>query len=435
MAFQNFIFLLWCLGTASTFSSHLLAAEGTESSAGRVVELVRQLAGDDVATREAAVLELENLVTRAARPEAGKERREVAKALAGALAEDHPTAVKRILIESVARVGKWEVVSPLGKMLGDNAADPLLRDAACRALGSNRTPGAKKQLRKALETTEGELRIAVIRALGEHRDPLSAAALMQIAQDDEDAGSRLAAVVALAEIGEISSVDILEGALRTYQGEELRQVQDAYLRFGDSLLRNNERGQARRVYHRAIEMGNTYHAAALVGLAKGGLQSEVQRIATATESEDRVLRTGALEAAAILPGPGMTQALVAKLAESTDSERRLELLASLAERKDKGAREAVQTEFLKASDDATRAAVIDLLAVSYRQPSAEISGPVLDSLLTALAEDGAAARAAARLILSHPSETLDPTLRARLGGLEGEARSKLEQILGQRVQK
>ena len=254
----------------------------------------------------------------------------VAAALAGVSA-DPPVEIQGLLIEQVARLGKYEAVKPLANILADEQAQPRVREFSRRALEALPVVTAKKALRDALPKSSGSLRIGILHSLGRRRDSLAVQHLLEAAKDP-DAAVRLAAIEAMALVGEISSVGVIEEALGQYQGVHLLRVRRAYLRLADSLVANSERGTARRIYIRAMSLGSVEACAALIGFARAGLQSEVQRIVDLTASEDTQLRGAAFEAAAILPGPNMTKALRAALDKSQDEPTRADLLNVLARR-------------------------------------------------------------------------------------------------------
>lgn len=279
---------------------------------------------------EQLALSLDRAGASAAATESG--RRAFVVAALAKLTGPTPVEVQRLLVERLGWLGKYEAVRPLGKILGDSSADPRLREAARRALETIPMVTVKKALRDALPTASGSLRIGILRSLGIRRDALAVQYMLAAARDP-DVEVRLAAIEAMALVGEISSVGVLEEALRQYKGTRLLRVRRAYLRLADSLVENSERGTARRIYDRAMNLGTAESCAALIGFARAGLQSEVQRIVRLTSSENAELRAAALEAAAMLPGPNMTKALQAALEEATDDTIRQGLERVLARRR------------------------------------------------------------------------------------------------------
>lgn len=406
---------------------------GEASLADQVALLLGRLGSGTRSEARDADRELEGLCHRSGRPGAEAERRDMALALAAGLAGDLPPAASVIVLEHLAQVGRAEVVAPLGKLLGDGAGDPAVREAARRALEANPAVSAKRELRKAVAVTEGALKVGVIRSLGVRRDFLSAGDIMEAARA-KDPDVRLAAVEALAEIGEISATADIEAALETFTGERLRAAKRAYLRFADALVGNGERGEARRIYLRAEAMGPEARAAALVGVARAGLQSEIERIAAATEDADRRVRGAALEAAAILSGPKMTEVLAARLAAASDPGRRLEILGALSRREDAGALAVLEKAIAAEKDPTARARALDLLSGSPPARAAALPESIPALLLAELRAGGEPAAAAERLLAELPSPALTARVAAALedAGAGAEERQALVRVLGLR---
>ena len=314
--FATWLVLGSCPPTAADELGQLLSSCDPESA-----ESLAQLAG-----------KLDRLAADSSGEEA--KRRAFVSAALGKLTNDTPVAIQVLLIEQVGGLGKYEAVRPLGKILADESADPLVRESTRRALEAIPVVTVKKALRDALGKASGTLRIGILRSLGTRRDSLAVQHMLEAAEDD-DVEVRLAAIEAMALVGEISSVGTVEKALGRYEGVALLRVRRAYLRLADSLVENSERGTARRIYDRAMSLGTAESCAALIGFARAGLQSEVQRIVGLTASEDPELRGAALEAAAILPGPNMTKALRAAFEKAEDEAVRRSLEEVLARREAK----------------------------------------------------------------------------------------------------
>ncbi|MBI4604968.1 MAG: HEAT repeat domain-containing protein [Planctomycetes bacterium] len=309
----------------------LLCAQD-ESPAAKVAGLAAGLASSDAGAVDRAFVELERTCFQAGRPGAEAERKAVAQALAAQLEGGVPVAARVLVLRLLETCGRGEVVPAISKLLRPEN-DAGLREGARRALEANPHPNAKRELRAALRTADGALRIGIARSLGVRRDFLAAADLIEVAEEKgNEPAVRLAALEALAEIGDVSAVSVVEAALQELKGPELAAAQRAYLRLADSLARQNERGAARRIYEKALSMGPAPRAAALLGFARAGLQMEVERVAGAIDDPDPRVRGAAIEAAAAFPGEAMTKLLVARLAAGGGPEGRSALLELLARR-------------------------------------------------------------------------------------------------------
>lgn len=305
-----------------------------------IAALFSGLASSEPAEVERANTALESLCFEAGRPGAEGERKALSLAIAANLGPQVSVQARTFLLRGLETLGKGEVTAVLGQLLSPEHA-PAVREGARRALEANPHVKSKRELRKALSYSEGDFLIAIIGSLGARHDFLATADLIAHAEEGDDQ-VRLGAMAALAEIGDISAVTVLEVALDEMRGTELVRVERAYLRLANSLVRNGERGPARRIYERAMGMRSSARAAALIGFARAHLQSEVGRIVGTLEDPDIRVRGAAREAAAILPGQKMTRALLAKLARSEDPSRRLELLEILARRGVKGPEKKAQ---------------------------------------------------------------------------------------------
>ena len=403
-------------------------ADGVDAA---VASSMKLLVGEDESAHEAARAELARLVTVVIGRGEDGQRRAVAKSFARALREAQSPRVKLAFLREVERIGKWEVVSTVGGLLNNPEEDDTVREAALKALQANPAVGAKKELRKAATTTTGPLRLGVIKALGSRRDPLSAGVLMAAARE-QDPAVQLAALEALADIGEISAVPIAEAALETYEGERLEAARRAYVRYGDSLVRNSERGQARRIYLRAFGLGPEHRAAALVGLARANLQSEIGLIVEATGDENAGVRTAAIRAAALFRAPAMTTALLAQLQKSEDAQQRSVLLSVLADRQDAGAKPGLVDALLAETNPEVQAKAIELLDKSFRDDPAPLRAELVEFLLGQLGSSDPVA-AAAEAFLSHSQgEGLSDLLRGQLTQTRARLQA-VERVLGERA--
>jgi HEAT repeat protein len=137
--------------------------------------------------------------------------------------------------------GGKEVVGALGKLLADGE---LYEYAALALLAIQ--DGAAEQFRKALPGSAGKRRLTVVQALGVLRDASSAGALKKLA-GDPDRDTRLAALWALAKVGDPSAADVLIKAADA-EGYERTQATKACLVLAERLLAAGRKAEAARVY-------------------------------------------------------------------------------------------------------------------------------------------------------------------------------------------
>ena len=392
----------------------------------KIARILPGLSSVTAAEVERANSELESLCFSAGRPGAESERKAVALAIVAQLTPEVPVAAEILLVEALAKIGKGEAVPALGQLLAPDV-DPLLGDAARRALEANPHVNAKKELRAALRGAKGTLRIGIINSLGARRDFLASADLMEFAQDP-DVELRLAALEALAQIGDVAAAPVLEAGLKDLEGTALSRVQSAYLRLADSLVRNNERGTARRIYDKAMGMGPSLRAAALMGFARAGLQMETDRILESIDDPDHRVRGAALEAAAILPGEAVTRGLLKRLDGVKEAEGRIRLLDVLARRGDEQASSRILKSAAEEAEPAVRAAAIRLL-----EGGAAGGGEVTSICLSALRSSGDPSVAAEDVLSRIPGEGATESVAAAFRGeTDPGLRESLVRVLGAR---
>ncbi len=385
-------------------------------------EILPGLASTDSAQIDGAWRALERACFEAGRPGAENERKALSLAIAAKLGADVPESARVIFLRALEIVGKGEAVPALAKLIAPGNPSSI-REGARRALDTNPHVNAKKALRHALGQAEGSLRVGVIHSLGVRRDFLATGDLIGIAEDS-DLAAKLAAVEALAEIGDVSAVPVVEEALSNLKGPELAVAQRAYLRLADSLVRNDERGQARRIYDKAARISPAHKAAALIGFARAGLQSEIERIASALDDPDPQVGGAAVEAASRITGDGMTKALLVRL----ERDPSVKLLRILARRRGPGARAAL----LNAARN-TQAANLRLEALRlFGDFSSDRDGrDAIDLLLSALGEGGEVDRVV-ETTLSRMRGPVTVTIAEQLGKASGDRKLALIRVLGAR---
>ncbi|MBM4036582.1 MAG: hypothetical protein FJ291_33005 [Planctomycetes bacterium] len=173
-----------------------------------------------------------------------KEPRQVfAQTLASQLGGDNrPTAVQAYLCQELGTAGGKDVAPALGKLLND----VVLCDPAARALTAIRE-GAAEQFRAALPKASGRCKLAIVQALGVLADAQAVAALQQAA-DDADRDTRIAALWALANIGDAGSADLLIKASNAQPGWERIQNTKSCLVLAEKLVAAGKKPEAAKVY-------------------------------------------------------------------------------------------------------------------------------------------------------------------------------------------
>jgi hypothetical protein len=207
-----------------------------------IVELVGLLVapgkGDDSKVRYA----LHALALFVCRSSDRKQRPTFAAALASTLDGDRPADVRAFVVRELQVCGGKDEAHGLGKLLVDRE----LCEPAAQALLAIKT-GAAEQFRSALPKVEGQQRLTVVQALGVLRDGKSAAALRKLT-GDKDRDTRLAALWALASMGDAGSVDALIKAADVKTPYERIKATQACLLLAERLRGAGRDTDARRIY-------------------------------------------------------------------------------------------------------------------------------------------------------------------------------------------
>jgi HEAT repeat protein len=169
-------------------------------------------------------------------------RRRFSRTLASQIGGDRPKEVQKYLVRELQIAGGKEVVEALGKLLEDeDLCEPAAQ--ALAAIGD----GAAEQLHGALSRVSGKCRLTILQNLGVVRDTKSVGALKKAASDEDEA-VRIAAVWALANIGDADSANVLQKAADQADGWERTQATKACLLLAEKLLTAGKKSEAVRIY-------------------------------------------------------------------------------------------------------------------------------------------------------------------------------------------
>jgi len=197
------------------------------------------------------------------------QRRAFAEALASTLGGDRPRDAQGFVVRQLQLVGGREVAGPLGKLLQDEA----LQEYAAQALLAIKD-GAAEQFRVALPGAAGRQRLAIVQAVGVLRDARSAEELKKLA-GEKDRDLRLAALWALAQIGDAGSAGLLLKAADEAAGYERTKATQACLLLAENLLASGQKKGATQIYShlrdtRTEPAERHVREAAVRGLGKAG---------------------------------------------------------------------------------------------------------------------------------------------------------------------
>src|SRR5690625_1353085 len=173
------------------------------------------------------------------REAAQTERAMVERTLLDEIQSDHHASVNVFLMEQLELIGSDESVPVLQSFIGDDR----LNESAVHALRSINSDQSRQALADALNTTEGEKRVAVIKALGDLEVASVAPDLLPVVSSD-DQQTRNAALYALAQSGHPDAEEALSGALETSGEYQKIEAERYYLLYARRLAEEGHTEQS-----------------------------------------------------------------------------------------------------------------------------------------------------------------------------------------------
>ena len=332
--------------------------------------LLPLMSAQDVGSRYAPQIMLQNMGSHAARPGAEAEREVLAKVLIKNV--DQPnldSTLRHWIVLQIERIGKGECVPGLAKLLAD--PDEHLRDFARRALEKNPDPSATNALLKALaDAKDAKWRIGLINALGSRRDETAIEPLAQ-ALSDSDPKVAAAAVTALTTIGGKDSATHLFHVFDTPPGPLHIKAAQGVIDIAQEMVRHNDYATAAEVfsvmYEGATQVARDYpdmnpfniRAAAIVGLVACHPENCSARMEEWMQDKDPKVRAAAVQAARCTPSKAPTRALTALL-PNLEPQSQVQVLGLIGDRGDLSSVDPVK-KALGSDDESVRLAAIEAL--------------------------------------------------------------------------
>lgn len=234
-------------------------------------------------------------------------------------------AARQEVCKFLSFMGSARSVPVLAALLQRDAREA---EAARYALEGIPGPEASTALRRALQSSRGNVRVGIISSLGVKKDPLAVPLLARLTGEG-DPVTRTAAVQALGHIGTPQALNVLAGV----RPRDLA-VSQALLRAATAVVRSGNRGAGLPVITSLTKVGTPapVRVAALRALADLRHPSTINVALSLMNEPDPYLRRGAAAVVGRL-GASDTKAVLARWG-SVPQEARVVLLQSWADRRE-----------------------------------------------------------------------------------------------------
>jgi hypothetical protein len=173
-------------------------------------------------------------------------RAEACRLMAARLGPATPASTRIWLLKQLERLGDGPCVDAVAAALDDG--DAAVREAARRALADIPAPEAGGKLRaKLASTSEAQLKIGLLAALGYRAEAASVTALAR-ELDNSDPAVVVAAAKALGKIATPEAAQPLSAARGKATGESRLWIDDSLLLVADKLLKAQKKSEAAAIY-------------------------------------------------------------------------------------------------------------------------------------------------------------------------------------------
>ncbi|HUF63826.1 MAG TPA: HEAT repeat domain-containing protein [Verrucomicrobiales bacterium] len=325
----------------------------SEALGSKLAELLAQAAAEPESARYAPRMELQALSAAASAPAAEEQRALWEQELLGALPQTPAPAAQVALVRQLEIAGHAAAAPVLKSLCAD--ADPILRDAARRALEANGSEEAAAALRQLLEEAHNDDdRMRCVHSLGSRGDT-GATPLIAPLLESPDTALRRTAAAALGRIAAPEAVAALlqayeweaerawstaetdagkgaeEGETRIALGAFRRDLAEALFRAMTTLRKEGRQEEGVAVGRRLYDYGEPpeIRASALRALVEIDAPSAEDLVIIAMQSRDSEVREAAIQSCRAYPGNRVLPNLLAvKLAQESPGMQR-QMLAVL----------------------------------------------------------------------------------------------------------
>ncbi|MBN2182177.1 MAG: HEAT repeat domain-containing protein [Sedimentisphaerales bacterium] len=342
--------------------------------------LLPLMSAEDVGSRYAPQITLQQIAFHASRPGAETERMAMAMVILKTLEQaEMPDTVRHWLVLQLERIGQSESVPALTKLL--SAEDKHLRDFARRALEKNTDPSATQTLLKELANAkEPEWKIGLINSLGQ-RKAESAVQPIAKALNDSDIKVASAAATALTNIADKDSVQALLTIIENPAAPIYQKAAQGLIDIAGQMAEEKNTAAAAKIYEALYENAakpagdsdspNPFNirAAAVIGLIVCDPEKGTRELLAIMQNADQKTRTLTIRAARLSPNMEAVRTLGKMLAELPPYSQ-VQVLGVIGDRGDRSSINYVK-ELLRTEDPAVRLAAIDALTMLADSAAAE----------------------------------------------------------------
>ena len=293
-------------------------------------------------------------------------KRSTSLALVNSLATAQDDEVRDFILQEVQYLAGDEVVPVIRKYL----LSPRLSDPAARVLAQVKTSTANNALLYALSSAKGPQQLTLIKALGDVRYAPAAKRLLQLWPKATDNNLRKVLLRSLAETGDASAANILQGAAQKAQYKfDPIDATDSYLVFLQRQLAKGNKAYVEKAARNLLagnDVPEQIKSAGLTLLSKSAANNASPEILAALRSENDKYRGTAIDLLSNAYTPAAATEVQSLLRSTNDPLLQTSLINLIAGKEDRAALPAL-TGLLNSGDKAVQLAAINAVAKTGKQ--------------------------------------------------------------------
>lgn len=381
--------------------------------------------GDDTKARYA----ISSLVSYTSRPDADLEKKILSTVLNAALEKASNKEVKSFFITQLQFVGDDDSVPFLSKYL----ADARLCEPASFTLQTIGTDAAKKTVLKALPTASKETLPTIIYALGQMQVKDAAEGIAKHAGSN-DRTLRLVTLDSLAEIGDVSSVEVFEKAFKVKDPYERGVVASNYVNLAKRLQETGSSDEAVRICKNILQskdeaVKSSMKAAALSIIVDALGNDAADYIEDAFDAGNGQLQDAAMKLLAKINDPSISKIWSEKTRKAS-AEEKIKIFNMLASRDSDKSIDYLIDSF-NDSDNDMRIEIVKAMMAGNKTPKTGCATYLLD-IIRSGSNDPAHIQAAKSLILQIPTRDFESFIPVMLPKTDTAGQVAMIEILAER---